>query len=275
MDADTTVTDKSGKSKAVPAADDKLRDSQVEFARINKIMQLAKDRQKLQFDKGRRAAPDYQVGDKVYVDTKILRVIAVGTPKFLSRWQGPYDVVKVIRGEVSGEVSAVKLQLPTAWKVHPVFHVSVVKPYPANTRAVPAPPPVMVEGYVEHEVEEILSHRFSGRSKKLQFLVKWVGYGPEENRWTDEVDLTSDGKYDNQAIVDYWDKLAEKARTRFEPSDPPVARPMTTKKRPHKVKLVRPKQTESGKRPATTDVSPPGGKRRKYPKRGLSAGASG
>jgi len=38
-----------------------------------------------------------------------------------------------------------------------------------------------MEGHPEYEVEEILAHRRRGRGH--QYLVKWKGYGMEENTW--------------------------------------------------------------------------------------------
>jgi hypothetical protein len=201
---DTAVT-------TVSAADVKLRDHQAEFARISDILRRAQQSQKEQFDKRRRAAPEYSVGDKVWVDCKILRIVTVGTPKFLQRWQGPYTITKVITARGSKEVTAVTLDIPRHWKVFPTFHVSVVKPYPPNTREAPTPSTVVVEGHEEFQVESILAHRFIGRNKKLQFLVKWAGYAADHNLWTDEDDLTSDGKYQNSAVTQYWAQLAETA----------------------------------------------------------------
>ncbi|CAJ0958446.1 unnamed protein product [Ranitomeya imitator] len=43
------------------------------------------------------------------------------------------------------------------------------------------PAPVLVEGELEYIVEKILDSRVSRR--KLQYLVKWKGYGQEDNSW--------------------------------------------------------------------------------------------
>ncbi|CAJ0966952.1 unnamed protein product [Ranitomeya imitator] len=47
--------------------------------------------------------------------------------------------------------------------------------------SVDPPAPVLVEGELEYEVEKILDSRFSRR--RLQYLVKWKGYGQEDNSW--------------------------------------------------------------------------------------------
>jgi hypothetical protein len=265
INVNVTAKAKARSRNETPAADDKVRHYQSEFATITRLLQSAKERQKSQYDKGRRSAPPYQVGDEVYVDTKILRVITVGTPKFLQRWQGPYEITKVISGAVSKEVTAVKLALPKSWKVHPTFHVSAVKPYPVNSRAAPAPPTVEVQGVIEHVVEQILSHRFTGRNRRLQFLVKWTGYGTEENQWLYEEDLTSDGKYKNSRITEYWKSLAEKTGTHFSTKPAQEAKPMKALKYVPKNKVAKPVQAKkASKRWADAVAEPSSGKRRKY-----------
>ena len=77
--------------------------------------------------------------------------------------------------------SAFKLELPARMKVHPVFHVSLLTPYHANTlpgRVQPPPPLVIVEGFEEFEVEEILDSQI--HYNKLQYFVDWKGYKPHE-----------------------------------------------------------------------------------------------
>jgi hypothetical protein len=274
----TTPVTKASVRTAANEADSKLRDHQAEFAKIAELLRRAQQAQKEQFDKRRRRAPDYAVGDKVWVDCKILRIVTVGTPKFLQRWQGPYTITKVIKTRSSNEVTAVTLDIPKHWKVFPTFHVSVVKPYPPNTREAPTPSTVVVEGHEEFVVEEILDHRFIGRNRKLQFLVKWAGYSADHNLWTDEDDLTSDGQYQNSAITQYWAKLAEKAVKEGTLPTPsalaahkPEAKAMRAKsKKQQKPKLARSTQP-AWKRLAEQEASAPPAKRRRYATRAKGA----
>ena len=95
----------------------------------------------------------------------------------------PFQVIKVINEQ------AYQLKLPKSMQVHPVFHVSLLKPYCVNTLAdwvEPPPPPIgIVTDQIderEWEVEEILKSR--KRRGALQYLVKWKGYsGPDSQTW--------------------------------------------------------------------------------------------
>ena len=81
-----------------------------------------------------------------------------------------------------------RLLLPATWQVHPVFHVSQLRPANLNAELHPPqhddsarPPPDVIDGTAEYEVEEILDTRRKGRY--TEYLVKWVGYPPSESTW--------------------------------------------------------------------------------------------
>jgi len=68
-------------------------------------------------------------------------------------------------------------------RLHPVFNVVKLSPAPddpiVGRRRNPQPPPELVDGEEEYIVEKILNSRMFQR--KLQYLVKWEGYGIEGN----------------------------------------------------------------------------------------------
>jgi Chromo (CHRromatin Organisation MOdifier) domain len=84
------------------------------------------------------------------------------------------------------------IKLPQTWKIHNVFHVDLLTPYyktPAYGIMHSQPPPELIDGEEEYEVEEIIDHRTFRRKK--QYLVKWLGYPMSENSWVNEKDLHS------------------------------------------------------------------------------------
>jgi hypothetical protein len=76
-------------------------------------------------------------------------------------------------------------------KIHPVFHVSQLKQFndPGQHNSAEQPPPApVITGYdKEYEVEKIITHRKKGRD--VQYLVRWKGYGPEDDTWEPERNL--------------------------------------------------------------------------------------
>ena len=82
------------------------------------------------------------------------------------------------------------LDLPPAWRVHPVFHVSNLKRFKRSEefeREEQPPPPMMVEGEEEYEVEAILRHK--GKGAPRLYLVMWKGYPITEASWEPESHL--------------------------------------------------------------------------------------
>jgi Chromo (CHRromatin Organisation MOdifier) domain len=73
-----------------------------------------------------------------------------------------------------------------SWNIHPVFHNSLLTPYVETNAHGPnftRPPPDLINGEVEYEVEAIRSHHYFGKNKRLQYLLKWKGYLKANNTW--------------------------------------------------------------------------------------------
>ena len=67
--------------------------------------------------------------------------------------------------------------------MHNVFHVSLLEPYIENSipdRETPPPPPVG-DDLDLYEAEAILDSRLKNR--KVEYLVQWTGYGPDDRTW--------------------------------------------------------------------------------------------
>jgi len=73
--------------------------------------------------KGDGSIPEqYTIGDQVWLEGKHLRFPHQKT-KLNPKWYGPFKILKVISSV------AYQLQLPPSWKIHPVFHASLLLPY--------------------------------------------------------------------------------------------------------------------------------------------------
>ena len=84
---------------------------------------------------------------------------------------------------------AYQMELPSTLKIHDVFHVSLLHPYKSDGTVQP-PPPILVEGEEEFEVDMILDHkdrRVRTKGHKRECLVRWAGYGPEHDTWEENL----------------------------------------------------------------------------------------
>ena len=121
----------------------------------------------------------YNTGDQVWLEGKNLQLPHQVT-KLAPKRYGPFKIIKEI------SPVAYRLQLPPTWMIHDVFHASLLSPYsetPSHGPNFSRPPPDLIGGEEEYEVESIRSHRYFGRNKKLQFLIRWKGYAPSDDTW--------------------------------------------------------------------------------------------
>jgi hypothetical protein len=137
-----------------------------------------------------RDTPKYKEGDQVWLEGKNL-CINQPTAKLAPRRHGPFKITQVM--------SAVnyRLELPTQWSIHPVFHIDLLTPYKETIMHGPnftRPTPELIDGEEEYSVEKILDSRHFGRRRRLQYLVKWEGYPDAENMWVDKDDVFADDK---------------------------------------------------------------------------------
>jgi transposase InsO family protein len=145
----------------------------------------AKDDMSTYYNRRREPAPIFAPGDKVYLDASDIHTTRP-SQKLAHRRLGPYAVERRVG------LQAYRLRLPKSLsRLHPVFPVIKLTPAPNDPipgrQPVPPPPPVLREGEEHFEVERVLDSRM--RANRLQFLIKWKGYGYEENSWENERDV--------------------------------------------------------------------------------------
>lgn len=137
----------------------------------------AQQRMQAQANRKRRDHP-FKVGDKVFLAVRQNQLPPGLSPKLSAKFSGPFPIVAAVGSH------AFKLDLPSTVNIHPVFHVSQLKPCVASdSSTVPTHPPPL---YADRRggiyiVEDILAKRRYRNS--YQYLVKWQGYDASENTW--------------------------------------------------------------------------------------------
>ncbi|QRW23694.1 Retrotransposable element Tf2 protein [Rhizoctonia solani] len=146
-----------------------------EWKEAKAALRMSKER--MTRDKG--TVPEYSIGEKVWLDGKNVE-LRTNSNKLDPKQLGPFEVLEKVSSH------AYCLKLPETLKIHNVFyvgllsraHISPSQPFPEK------PPPETIEGEEEYEVEQIIdSKRQRG---KWFYLIKWKGYGPEDNSWEPE-----------------------------------------------------------------------------------------
>jgi hypothetical protein len=137
----------------VPAANQLTDHMKTVVADVQRCLEAARQRQ-LNFANAHRSELSFEVGQQVWLSTQNLKQKVRGnTSKLTPRYWGPFKIVKKV-----GPV-AYALDLPSSMQVHPVFHVSLLKQYHEGTRIGAPPPPVILDGNIEYEVEMLLDHK--------------------------------------------------------------------------------------------------------------------
>lgn len=181
-----------------PAANDFVQTQSDALILAKESLATAQERQAANADTSRQDH-SFQVGDQVLLNLADITLPANRThrsQKLLPRFGGPYTILE--------QISPVSfhLGLPPTLKIHPVFHVDRLQPYhisPASFghRTPAKPPPELIDGKEEYEVESIQDHWQMGRH--MEYLIKWIEYPQEDSTWQKESDL----KHSKQLLTKY------------------------------------------------------------------------
>ena len=126
----------------------------------------------------------FKEGDKVWLDSRNLP-LHYASRKLSQKRQGPFLITKKLSN------TTYELKLPLTWKIHNHFHASLltrVVETPQYGKHHVEPPPELVAGEEEYEIEAILNHRT--RRTKKEYLIRWKGYSPTEDSWEPEKGLS-------------------------------------------------------------------------------------
>ena len=149
---------------------------------------------------------EFEVNDKVMLSTINLKLLNQPSKKFRSRYIGPYTIIKKISSQ------AYELKLPKNMKVHPVFHVSLLKEYYSKSPDTEMPDDIpaandLIYGDDNFYVHKILDHKIAAhpvtyeKGPALLFLVRWENYGPADDSWEPYINLRR-----TDSFIDYLNK---------------------------------------------------------------------
>ncbi|KAE8658878.1 Choline/ethanolaminephosphotransferase 1 [Hibiscus syriacus] len=147
-------------------------------------LELASNRMKQQADKSITERV-FQVGELVYLKLQPYRQSSIALRKNLkltAKYFGPYKILEKI-----GKV-AYRLDLPDSSRLHPVFHVNLLKRFIGASSVIATDPPAIEEdGQFQIKPLKILGRRIVNRNGKLvtQLLVRWQSLDESNNTWED------------------------------------------------------------------------------------------
>jgi hypothetical protein len=168
-------------------------------ANLEKVHKRYKD-----FANKSRRKVKFQKGDEVLLNIKNFQLPESLNHKFL----GPYaGLFKVLEKKLS---DTYKLELLENLKVHPTFHVSLLKLVSRDASRPDRehhsrPPPDLVHNEPEFEEEAVLKSR-QLRGREREYLVKSKGYHPIEASWVNESDM----EHAQEAIEEFHTRPAKK-----------------------------------------------------------------
>ncbi|XP_073138753.1 uncharacterized protein [Henckelia pumila] len=134
----------------------------------------------------RRRQQEYYIGDEVIIKLlphqfKPFRGVHKG---LLRKYEEHFNIIARV------EKVSYRLDLPNTLNIHPVFHVSMLKPYYPDeedtSRGDSHRTPLVATTYFDKDVEEVLAKRIERRrgvQPSTQYLIKWNGFPESEATW--------------------------------------------------------------------------------------------
>lgn len=153
------------------------------WKRAHECLQRTIKRQSFQANWLRHPHPVYQVGQQVWVSTRNLK-LQLPCRKLSPRFIGPFEIPQQINPV------AYHLTLPSTYHISPTFHVSLLKPAHGTHSQNPSgqEPPSSLGDWRGLGISSTRAVKCRIRNR-LQYLVYWEGYYPEERSWVDSNDI--------------------------------------------------------------------------------------
>jgi hypothetical protein len=207
-----------GDGSNVPAVQSLLRNMSHDILRAEQRLLTAQQSQAHHANKKRRHVT-FNAGDQVWLSTTNLN-LGDRARKLTPKYTGPF-VIEEVKSPVT-----YKLTLPPSLsRIHNVFHSSQLKPYYMDDGQyvgrprISRPPPDIIGGEEEWEVERILDHRTRRVNRRIvvEYLVKWRGYPDSDNSWEPASNVHADDlvrDYQQRRDVDMSESTALRRSTR-------------------------------------------------------------
>ena len=122
---------------------------------------------------------EHEVGDLLLLSSRNLNFKNVPA-KLQKKFVGPFEVTEKIGSQ------AYRLKLPDTWKIHDVFHVSLLKKWRTSafrTDDTNVDAELAIEEKTKNIIERILRWKKIGRGQPHAYLILWEGHPPEEATW--------------------------------------------------------------------------------------------
>ncbi|KAF5769419.1 putative nucleotidyltransferase, Ribonuclease H [Helianthus annuus] len=160
-----------------------LQDRDEALKQLKTHLSNAQGAMKFQADKKRRDV-QFSVGEWVYVKLKPYRQLSVASrihQKLAAKFFGPFQILEKV-----GAV-AYKLLLPATSKIHPVFHVSLLKKAVSGPSETILPPELDMADAPHLVPQSVLATRIirDGSDSAEQWLVHWQGQTVDDSTWED------------------------------------------------------------------------------------------
>ena len=165
------------KKKKVESATEFVEKMKKVQEEVEAALKKTQEEMKRYADRGRKETEKWKKGDRVLLSTKDLVFKERPSKKLMERYVGPYAIEEVVSS------NAIKLQLPSLMRIHPVVNVSWIVRYREQVKGQKKEEgkPVEVERVEEWEVKKILNKKKIRGVEK--YLIRWKGFTVEGDTW--------------------------------------------------------------------------------------------